>query len=80
MKIVQAILKLCCTCRSLSSFVSNILFHSHDINERLGGTSFKNRHDWESDPFVQDFTKWTAESFGSSLLCPKGNSADVPTL
>ncbi|KAI9436453.1 hypothetical protein H4582DRAFT_2078612 [Lactarius indigo] len=37
----------------------------HDINNELGGTSFKSRHkDWQRDPMVEDFSRWTAESFG----------------
>ncbi|KAI9438332.1 hypothetical protein H4582DRAFT_2057761 [Lactarius indigo] len=49
------------------------LLPSHDINNELGGTSFKSRHkDWQRDPMVEDFSRWTAESFGGSLFCFKG--------
>ncbi|KAI9430702.1 hypothetical protein H4582DRAFT_2086357 [Lactarius indigo] len=37
----------------------------HDINNKLGGMSFKSRHkDWQRNPMVEDFSRWTAESFG----------------
>ncbi|KAI9436344.1 hypothetical protein H4582DRAFT_2058994 [Lactarius indigo] len=49
------------------------LLPSHDINNELGGTSFKSQHkDWQRDPMVEDFSRWTAESFGGSLFCFKG--------
>ncbi|KAH9009917.1 hypothetical protein EDB83DRAFT_2530998 [Lactarius deliciosus] len=37
-----------------------------DINEKLGGTSFKRRHEnWQRDQGMgEDFSKWAAESFG----------------
>ncbi|KAN0138020.1 hypothetical protein V8E53_004155 [Lactarius tabidus] len=38
----------------------------HEINGKLGGTSFKSRYKkWANDPMVDTFTSWTAESFGS---------------
>ncbi|KAI9456959.1 hypothetical protein BJY52DRAFT_1187564 [Lactarius psammicola] len=38
----------------------------YDINNELGGTSFKVRYkDWQRDPMVKDFSKWTAKSFGA---------------
>ncbi len=51
---------------------SNDLLPSHDINNELGGTSFKSRRkDWQRDPMVEDFSRWAAESFGGSLFCFK---------
>ncbi|KAH9015212.1 hypothetical protein EDB84DRAFT_1567794 [Lactarius hengduanensis] len=37
-----------------------------DINEKLGGTSFKRRHEnWQHDQGMgEDFSKWAAKSFG----------------
>jgi hypothetical protein len=44
-------------------------FCSYDNNHKLGGTSFKDRNEqWPKDPLVEDFSKWTAESFGLSAL------------
>jgi len=48
----------------LSTDVSNKLCTSHDINDRLGGTSFKSSYDWKGDRMLKEFLKWTAESFG----------------
>jgi hypothetical protein len=53
-----------CKYRMLSSFKSDCLLRSYDINDELGGTSFKTRHkNWPKDPLVEDFSNWTAESF-----------------
>ena len=42
---------------------------SYDNNQKLGRTSFKERYNmWEKDPLVEEFSRWTAESFGSSLI------------
>lgn len=44
---------------------SNDPSHSYDNNNELGGTSFKARYkDWAKDPMIEDFSRWTAESFG----------------
>jgi hypothetical protein len=44
---------------------SNFLLHSHEINGKLGGTSFKSGYKkWANDPMVDAFTSWTAKSFG----------------
>ncbi|KAF8266107.1 hypothetical protein EI94DRAFT_1701992 [Lactarius quietus] len=37
----------------------------YDINDEMGATSFKKfRKQWQSDPLVDDYLKWTAESLG----------------
>lgn len=44
------------------------IHHSYDNNQKLGGTSFKARYaDWAKDPMVDDFSRWTAESFGEFI-------------
>ncbi|KAH9028956.1 hypothetical protein EDB85DRAFT_2147569 [Lactarius pseudohatsudake] len=44
---------------------SNNLSNSYDNNNELGGTSFKARYKgWLHDPMVEEFSRWTAESFG----------------
>ncbi|KAI9440947.1 hypothetical protein H4582DRAFT_2074735 [Lactarius indigo] len=41
----------------------SIMFY--DNNDELGGTSFKARYKgWSKDPLVEEFSRWTAESFG----------------
>ena len=51
----------------LSYFLTHNI--SYDNNRKLGGTSFKERYKmWEKDPLVEEFSRWTAESFGSSLI------------
>ena len=41
------------------------MFHHSYNNENLGLDSFKERNKlWHQDPLVDDFSKWTAESFG----------------
>jgi hypothetical protein len=47
--------------------------YSYDMNDRLGGTSFKARHDWENNQVTKDFTHWISESFGLSLF-PRGRT------
>ena len=43
--------------------------HSFDVNDWLGETSFKARYqNWENNPFVQDFSKWTAECFSNLFI------------
>ncbi|KAF8257949.1 hypothetical protein EI94DRAFT_1708448 [Lactarius quietus] len=38
----------------------------YDINDEMGGTSFKEfRKQWKSDPLVDDYLKWTANSYGA---------------
>ena len=54
--------------------------NSYDINDKLGGTSFKASYDWENSGMVQAFSKWTAESFGTSLLCLVEKHANTVTL
>lgn len=50
---------------SISPHRSNNLTHSLDVNDQLGGTSFKSRHEgWADEPMVQDFSKWASECFG----------------
>lgn len=52
--------------------------HSHDINNELGGTSFKSRNKkWPKDPLVEDFSRWTAESFGNCQLLRRKASANA---
>ncbi|KAH9027300.1 hypothetical protein EDB84DRAFT_1563480 [Lactarius hengduanensis] len=42
----------------------SIMFY--DNNDELGGTSFKARYKgWSQDPMVEEFSRWTAESFGA---------------
>ncbi|KAH9016604.1 hypothetical protein EDB84DRAFT_1567173 [Lactarius hengduanensis] len=42
----------------------SIMFH--DCNDDLDGTSFKARYKgWSKDPMVEEFSRWTAESFGA---------------
>jgi hypothetical protein len=51
--------------------LSNSLTHrfSYDNNHKLEGTSFKDRHkQWPNEPFVDDFSKWTSESFGLNTV------------
>jgi hypothetical protein len=44
---------------------SDHILHSHDINNELGGTSFKAHYrDWANKPMVNNFSKWASESFG----------------
>jgi hypothetical protein len=64
--LVQTSQKLFGTYKSLSTYVSNISCYSYDLNERLGGTSFKTRHDWQDHQVMKDFTDWVSKSFG----CP----------
>ncbi|KAF8274182.1 hypothetical protein EI94DRAFT_1696126 [Lactarius quietus] len=46
----------------------------YDINDKMGGTSFKEFHkQWKSDPLVDDYLKWTADSFG---VQPRNGSQD----
>jgi hypothetical protein len=47
------------------------IHHSYDNNDKLDRTSFKDHNpDWYNlkDPMVEDFSRWTAESFGWSLF------------
>ncbi|KAH9179081.1 hypothetical protein EDB89DRAFT_1901132 [Lactarius sanguifluus] len=45
---------------------SNDLPNSYDNNDELGGTSFKARYKgWSQDPMVEEFSRWTAASFGA---------------
>ncbi|KAF8262968.1 hypothetical protein EI94DRAFT_1808036 [Lactarius quietus] len=47
---------------------------SYDINDKMGGTSFKEfRKQWKSNPLVDDYLKWTADSFG---IQPRNGSQD----
>jgi hypothetical protein len=46
--------------------ISKILSCSFDFNKELGGASFKARHkDWQRNAMIEDFSKWTLESFGA---------------
>ncbi|KAF8268514.1 hypothetical protein EI94DRAFT_1700174 [Lactarius quietus] len=41
----------------------------YDNNDKLGGTSFKQRSKfWSNDPLVRDFSDWTNKSFGYPML------------
>ena len=51
----------------LSYFLTHNI--SYDNNRKLGGPSFKERYKmWEKDPLVEEFSRWTAKSFGLSLI------------
>jgi len=51
----------------LSYFLTHNL--SYENNWKLGGTSFKECYNmWEKDPLVEEFLRWTTESFGLSLI------------
>jgi hypothetical protein len=68
---VKEILLLRCEYRiSIPTYRANSALHSFDINEKLGGTSFKQRHEnWQHDQGMgEDFSKWAAESFGKIYL------------
>jgi hypothetical protein len=64
----------------LSNYAHNKPRNSYDINDKLGGTSFKASYDWENDGMIQAFSKWTAKSFGSSLLRLVETHSDTVTL
>lgn len=54
---------------------SDHVLNSHDINNELGGMSFKSRYkNWPKDPMVKDFSKWTAESFSNEIFQTKGTN------
>jgi hypothetical protein len=45
------------------------MFHHSYHNENLGLDSFKERNKvWHNNPLVEDFSRWTAESFVLTLL------------
>ena len=55
-------------------------YHRYDNNSKLGGTSFKERYNmWEKDPLVEEFSRWTAESFGLSLFYFGKNIITIPS-
>jgi hypothetical protein len=51
-----------------SDYAYNKPRNSFDMNDKLGGTSFKASYDWENDSMIQAFSKYTAESFGLSFF------------
>src|ERR1700761_1068892 len=54
---------------SPSTHRTNSVPPSHDINDRLGATSFKGRYEnLEENPFIEDFATWIAECFGNIFV------------
>jgi len=46
-------------------FILLTVSNSFDYNRENGGTSFKARHkNWETNPMIEDFAVWGAQSFG----------------
>jgi hypothetical protein len=58
------IVRSSCTYQTLSSHSLTHLYR-FDNNQKLDGTSFKDRNkQWPKDPLVEDFSSWIDESFG----------------